>query len=53
MDYITTKKASALWGYKEATIRKWCKEGKISVVCKAEKKVVSGKSPLTLNVQNL
>lgn len=38
MEYITVKEASGLWGYKEATIRKWCKEGKLSVICKAEKK---------------
>lgn len=38
MDYITTKEASVLWGYNEATIRKWCKEGKLSVMCKAEKR---------------
>ena len=41
MDYITTKEASERWGYSEATIRRWCKEGSLSVVCKAEK--VSGR----------
>ena len=38
MEYITVKEASARWGYSEDTIRKWCKEGLFSVVCKAEKK---------------
>lgn len=41
MDYITTKEASSQWGYPESTIRKWCREGLLSVVCKAEK--VSGR----------
>ena len=38
MEYITTKEAAAKWGYSEETIRKWCKKGMFSVVCKAEKK---------------
>lgn len=41
MDYITTKEASARWGYSEATICKWCRDGLLSVVCKAEK--ISGR----------
>jgi len=38
MDYMTTKEASAKWGYSEATIRKWCREENLFVVCKAVKK---------------
>lgn len=38
MEYITVKEASEQWGYGEGTIRKWCKNGLISVACKAEKK---------------
>lgn len=49
MEYMTTKEAAALWGYKEATIRKWCKEGKLIVICKAEKK--SGRWQIPSNVQ--
>lgn len=38
MEYMTTKEASERWGYSEATIRKWCKEGLLFTVHKAEKK---------------
>lgn len=38
VNYITVKEAAKKWGYSEATIRKWCKESKISVTFKAEKK---------------
>lgn len=38
MEYMTTKEASALWGYSESTIRKWCKKGLLFTVLKAEKK---------------
>ena len=38
MNYMTTKEAAEKWGYSEGTICKWCREGKFSVVCKAEKK---------------
>lgn len=38
MSYLTTKEASALWGYSEATIRKWCKDGLLYSIQKAEKK---------------
>lgn len=38
MDYITTKEASQKWGYKEVTIRKWCKDGLIFVLAKPIKK---------------
>lgn len=38
LEYITVKEAAIKWGYRESTIRKWCKEGLLSVECKAEKK---------------
>ena len=38
MEYITVKEAAARWGYSETTIRKWCQDGLLSVVCKAKKK---------------
>ena len=38
MEYMTTKEASELWGYSEATIRKWCNEEALFIVLKAEKK---------------
>jgi len=37
MEYITPKEAAEKWGYTEATIRKWCKMGMLSVVCRPEK----------------
>lgn len=37
VEYISVKEASEKWGYGEATIRKWCRAGLLSVVCKAEK----------------
>lgn len=38
MDYMSVKEAAEKWGYSESTIRKWCKEGLLSVSVKAEKK---------------
>lgn len=38
MEYITVKEASEKWGYSEATIQKWCRDGVLSIECKAEKK---------------
>lgn len=38
MEYITVREASEKWGYSEAMIRKWCKNGILSVEYKAEKK---------------
>ena len=38
MDYMTVKDASALWGYSADTIRKWCREGVLFAVVKAEKR---------------
>ena len=38
MKYISVKEAAKKWGYSESTIRKWCREGIISVTLGAEKK---------------
>ncbi|MCI9486617.1 MAG: helix-turn-helix domain-containing protein [Lachnospiraceae bacterium] len=38
MEYMGTKEAAEKWGYAQGTIAKWCKEGKISLVVKPEKK---------------
>ena len=36
IEYLTVKEAAAKWGYREETIRKWCREGKIKVTIEAE-----------------
>ena len=38
MKYLTVKEVAEKWGYSEATIRKWCKDGLIKVTVGAEKK---------------
>ena len=38
MEFLTVKDVAAKWGYSEATIRKWCKNGLIKVSVGAEKK---------------
>lgn len=38
MKYLSVKETAAIWGYSEATIRKWCKLGMIAVTIGAEKK---------------
>lgn len=50
MEYMGTKEAAEKWGYTKGTISKWCREGKISLVIKPEKKVVSGEFLLMQNV---
>lgn len=49
MEYITTREASDLWGYPESTIRKWCRDGELFTVLKAEKK--SGRWQIPINAQ--
>ena len=49
MEYITTKEAAELWGYSEDTIRKWCRKGMLTVVCKPEKK--NGRWQIPANIQ--
>ena len=38
MKYLSVKEVAAKWGYSEATVRKWCKDGLIKVTFGAEKK---------------
>ena len=41
MEYITTKEAAERWGCSESTVRKWCQNGLLFSIRKAEK--VSGR----------
>ena len=36
--YMSVKEVAEKWGYSEATIRKWCREGVIKITIGAEKK---------------
>lgn len=38
MKYLSVKEVASMWGYSEATIRKWCKQGIIKVAYAAEKR---------------
>ncbi len=38
MQYLSVKEVAEKWGYSEDTIRKWCREGLISITVRAEKK---------------
>ena len=38
MEYMGTKEAAEKWGYTQATIASWCRQGKICLVVKPEKK---------------
>ena len=38
MQYLSVKEAAEKWGYSEDTIRKWCREGLITISVGAEKK---------------
>ena len=38
MQFLSVKEVAAKWGYSESTIRKWCRQGMIKVICSAEKK---------------
>lgn len=38
MTYITVKEAAKKWGYSEKTVQKWCRERKLDVTIRAEKK---------------
>lgn len=42
MEYMGTKEASEKWGYTQQTIQKWCRDGKIYLVIKAEKSKYNG-----------
>lgn len=49
MNYITVKEAAERWGYSQSTIQKWCRQGLLSAICKAEK--VSGRWQIPANVE--
>lgn len=38
MEYLSVKEVAEKWGYSEATIRKWCRDGLIKITVGAEKK---------------
>ena len=43
MKYISTKEAAEKWGCTQATVQRWCRQGKILLVVKAEKDKFSGR----------
>ena len=49
MEYITVKEAAKKWGYSEATVQRWCRDGKIKVTVGAEKK--SGRWQIPANAE--
>ena len=49
MKYISPQEASKRWGYAEGTIRKWCKDGLLSVVCHPVKE--SGRWKIPANAE--
>ena len=49
MEFMTVREAARKWGYAEATIRGWCKDGKLTVSCCAEK--VSGRWRIPANAE--
>ena len=49
MEYITVKEVAEKWGYREATVQRWCREGKIKVTVGAEKK--SGRRQIPANAE--
>ncbi len=38
MEYMGTKEAAEKWGYTQATVASWCRQGKVCFVVKAKKK---------------
>ncbi len=38
MQYLSVKEVAKKWGYSDETIRKWCREGLITITVGAEKK---------------
>lgn len=51
MEYMGTKEASEKWGYKQSTIQKWCREGKIVLVLKPEKSKHNGQWQIPINAE--
>ena len=53
MEYMSTKEASEKWGYSVSTIQKWCREGKLTQVIKAEKNKRNGHWKIPIDVECL
>lgn len=51
MEYMGTKEASEKWGYSVSTIQKWCREGKLSQVIKAEKNKRNGHWKIPIDIE--
>ena len=51
MEYMGTKEASEKWGYSQSTIQKWCREGKIFLVLKAEKSKYNGQWQIPIDAE--
>ena len=51
MEYMSTKEASEKWGYSVSTIQKWCREGKLTQVIKAEKNKRNGHWKIPIDVE--
>ncbi|MDE5965746.1 MAG: helix-turn-helix domain-containing protein [Lachnospiraceae bacterium] len=52
MEYMGTKEAAKKWGYAQGTISKWCREGKIRLVVKPEKKGGQWQIPVNAECPN-
>ena len=56
MEYMGTKEAAEKWGCTQSTVSKWCREGKICLVVKPEKKggrwqiPVNAECPITIKI---
>jgi len=51
IQYMGTKQAAEKWGYSQSTIQKWCREGKITLVIKAEKNKFSGQWQIPVDAE--
>ena len=49
MEYITVREAAKKWGCSEDTVRKWCRESKITITIGAVKK--SGRWQIPANAE--
>ena len=51
MQYLSVKEVAKKWGYSDETIRKWCREGLITITAGAEKK--SGRWQIPRHMRNI
>lgn len=49
MEYMGTKEAAEKWGYTQSTVARWCRQGKIYLVMKPEKR--GGKWLIPVNAE--